>query len=328
MAEAEFTQSGGHAGEAQAAAALAIRLPPGEGDRQSGPGKYSAPVPAPAQPALSPHPVLQATGVALLLLAVVVLGLAAFLYGLSGVQEARSQSILYTQLQGELANQVAPLGPGTTAHPTPPGMPMAILDIPAIGVKDMVVVQGTSAQNLMLGPGHRPDTPLPGQPGVSMVYGRRATFGAPFAAISSLRTGDTIKAITSQGASVYTVTAVAGPNQAVQDPNPDRLVLLTAASAEVPTYYIQVDARLTSALKPSPGVASSIDATELPLAGDSSALAMAMLWGLALAVVAVCGTIAALRWSPWGAYLAAAPLALAILWNLYQYLAALLPNVY
>ena len=45
-------------------------------------------------------------------------------------------------------------------------------------------------------------------------------------------------------------------------------------------------------------------------------------------IISVAGTVAAARWSPRLAYLAAAPLVLAVLWNLYQSLAALLPNVY
>ena len=45
-------------------------------------------------------------------------------------------------------------------------------------------------------------------------------------------------------------------------------------------------------------------------------------------LVSVGATVAAARWTPWPAYLAAAPLVLIVLWNLYQSLAALLPNVY
>ena len=69
-------------------------------------------------------------------------------------------------------------------------------------------------------------------------------------------------------------------------------------------------------------------ATELPLANDSSTLAMTMVWSLALALVAAIGTVAATRWSPWAAYLAMVPLAIAVLWILYENLAALLPNLY
>jgi len=52
------------------------------------------------------------------------------------------------------------------------------------------------------------------------------------------------------------------------------------------------------------------------------------MWSLALVLIAAIGTVAAIRWSPWAAYLAGVPLALAALWNLYESLAALLPNLY
>jgi sortase A len=71
-----------------------------------------------------------------------------------------------------------------------------------------------------------------------------------------------------------------------------------------------------------------ISAPELPLAGDSGALGLIMGWALAFALVSAVGTVAATRWSRWPAYLVAAPVLLAVLWNLYQGLATLLPNVY
>jgi sortase A len=268
------------------------------------------------------RPVLHGTGVGLLLLAFVVLGSAGYLYGLSAVQEARDQSILYTRLQVELANQVAPLGPAT------PGAPVAILDIPSIGVRNLVVVEGTSPENLTLGPGHLRSSVLPGQGGVSEIFGRRATFGAPFARLAALRRGDIIRVITGQGVSIYTVAAVGGSTRVIRDPAPNRLDLVTASSPVIPAFFLDVDARLTSSPHPGPGAASVITAPELVLAGDTGALGLTMAWGLALALVSAGGTIAASRWSPWPAYLAAAPLLLAVLWNLYQSLAVLLPNVY
>ena len=59
-----------------------------------------------------------------------------------------------------------------------------------------------------------------------------------------------------------------------------------------------------------------------------SHLGLIMAWALALALVSAAGTIAVTRWSRWPAYLVTAPLLLAVLWNLYQALSALLPNVY
>jgi sortase A len=180
----------------------------------------------------------------------------------------------------------------------------------------------------MVGPGHRRDSPLPGQPGVVQIYGRRATFGAPFSRLDELRPGDTITAITGQGTSTYTVSAAAPSNLIIKDPAPDRMFLLTASSAAIPSYYYQVDADLTSSVRPSPGTATSIYSSELPLANDSSTLAMTMVWSLALVLVAAIGTIAVTKWSPWAAYLVTVPLAMVVLWNLYENLAALLPNLY
>ena len=305
---------------------LARPGPAGTG-ASGGPG--AAPAPAPAAPLASVapapgprRPILQSVGAGLLLLAFIALGLAGYLYGLSGVQEARAQTTLYTRLQYELANQLAPLGP------TAPGSPVAVLDIPAIGIRDMVVVQGTSPENMTLGPGHLRDTPYPGQAGVSEIFGRRATFGAPFARLADLRPGDLIETITGQGRSTYRVAALADSRIRIEDPAPNRLVLLTASSPFIPSYYTEVDARLVSAARPGPAVVHVLNAPELVLAGDTGALVLTTLWAVALVIVAAAGTFAAGRWSPWAAYLAAGPVALAVLWNLYQSLSALLPNVY
>jgi LPXTG-site transpeptidase (sortase) family protein len=333
--------------EAARSEAAPSEAAPSEAGSAVVPAQRAAPiVPAEVEPKPQKGPapqglreqVLRGTGVALLLLSVFVLGFAAYLYGLSGVQEARSQSVLYQQLQVELANQVAPLGSAATTAAAPaasagislaaPGAPVAILRIPAIGVRDMVVVEGTSPEDLTLGPGHMRDSPLPGQAGVSEILGRVSTFGAPFARLAQLQSGDVIQVVTGQGTSTYRVAAIGNSSYVVNDPAPNRLVLLTASSPTVPTYYIDVDARLTSQVQNGPAVPQVISAPELPLAGDGGALGLIMAWGLALALVAAGGTVAAARWSPWPAYLAAAPVLLAVLWNLYQGLAALLPNVY
>jgi LPXTG-site transpeptidase (sortase) family protein len=205
---------------------------------------------------------------------------------------------------------------------------VAVLDIPAIGIRDMVVVQGTSPENMTLGPGHLRDTPMPGQAGVSEIFGRRATFGAPFARLGSLRPGDVIVTITGQGRSVYRVAALGSSQVRIDDPEPNRLLLVTASSPVVPSYYIEVDARLVSVTRPGPPVVRVLNAPELALAGDDGALVLTFIWGVALAVVSAVGTFAALRWSLWAAYLAAVPLAIAVLWCLYQSLSCLLPNLY
>jgi sortase A len=289
------------------------------------PGRPAGPPPQPSrQPGQQPgqQSNAHAAGVGLILLGVFLLGFLAYLYGISSVQEARAQSNAYATLRGELSLQVAPLAATT------PGVAVAILNIPAIGIKNMIVVEGTSPENLELGPGHVRSTPLPGENGVAEIFGRRATFGAPFGRLGELRRGDKLTVITGQGRAAYTVVARGDSSHLVKDPAPNRLLLLTACSAAVPTTYCYLDAELTSAPQQDPGGRPPISAAEAPLSGDSSVLVLTLVWGLALVIISVAGTVAAARWSPWLAYLAAAPLAIAVLWNLYQSLAALLPNVY
>jgi sortase A len=76
--------------------------------------------------------------------------------------------------------------------------------IPAIGVSEYVV-EGTDADNLRKGPGHYPDTPLPGQHGTSAIAGHRTTYGAPFRKLDKLKKGDRIVAELPYGTFVYRV---------------------------------------------------------------------------------------------------------------------------
>jgi sortase A len=260
--------------------------------------------------------------VSLLLLTLLIAGFIGYLLGGSDIQEANVQHGLYTKLAYDLGQDTGPLGP------TKPGAPLALLDIPTIGIRHMVVVEGTSPENLTLGPGHLRNTPLPGQLGLSVIYGRRETFGGPFARLDQLRLGDKIITITQQGTSVYKVAAIGDSQHPVKDPTLNRLVLLTANSPYVPAYYLEVDADLTTKANNGYVQFPAIGPSELALAGDSGSLVLTMTWGLALALVAVGCGYAAARWSPWAVYLVAAPAVVAILWNLYESLAALLPNIF
>jgi sortase A len=76
--------------------------------------------------------------------------------------------------------------------------------IPAIGVSEYVV-EGTDAENLRKGPGHYPDTPLPGQRGTSAIAGHRTTYGAPFRHLDELERGDRIVVELPYGTFVYRV---------------------------------------------------------------------------------------------------------------------------
>jgi sortase A len=54
------------------------------------------------------------------------------------------------------------------------------------------IVEGTRTKDLRKGPGHYPDTPLPGERGTVGVAGHRTTHGAPFRKIDKLKQGDRV----------------------------------------------------------------------------------------------------------------------------------------
>jgi sortase A len=280
--------------------------------------------------------VVRAIGVSLTLLALLILGFVSYLYVLSGVQEARSQTELYARMQGELGQGIAPTGPVIPGHPvTPaslaavPGDPIALLDIPAIHLKNVVIVEGTSPETMALGPGHLRDTPFPGQGGISVVFGRRATFGAPFADVPQLKKGDLVTTVTSQGPARYEVIAVSDSSKPVPFSEiPNQLLLLTADSQIAPVHYIEVEAKLLSSPQPESGYVPLVGPSEVALGRDPYALIPAMAWAIALAAAALVGSLLAARWSRWGAWIVTIPVIIAIVWNLYESLAALLPNLY
>lgn len=114
--------------------------------------------------------------------------------------------------------------------PVPEGEPTARILIPKIGV-DKIVVEGVSLRDLKKGPGHYPDTPLPGQKGNAAIAGHRTTYGAPFHRIDELVAGDEINVETVQGKFRYVVTEqlIVSPTQVeVLDDKGDNRLTLTA----------------------------------------------------------------------------------------------------
>jgi sortase A len=79
--------------------------------------------------------------------------------------------------------------------------------IPAIGVSEYVV-EGTDSDNLRKGPGHYPDTPLPGQRGTVAIAGHRTTYGAPFRKLNDVKPGDRIVFELPYGTFVYRVDKI------------------------------------------------------------------------------------------------------------------------
>lgn len=289
--------------------------------------EVAAPAPAAPPPVAAASPargggVSRVVGASLSLTALLVGGFLAYLYGVSALAEQRGQQVMYGAFAAQLSQAVAPVGPATD------GKPVAILDIPRLGLRGAVVVEGTSGQDLTRGPGHRRDTVLPGQAGVSVLYGRTATFGAPFADLSRLRPGDGIAVTTGQGRATYVVKARGDGGHPPRDSATNRLVLTTANSGWIPTGTVSVSADLRTTSQPSPGGLPAITTTERGLAGDPDALVPLVLWGQALLLSVIAATVLTQRWSRWPAYLSLAPVVLAATWNVYENAAALLPNLY
>ena len=106
-----------------------------------------------------------------------------------------------------------PVAPTTTLAPVlPPAKPIpaaeeavARLEIPRMGL-NRIVVEGATADALTKGPGHFPETPLPGQLGNAAIAGHRTTHLHPFFDIDKLQPGDEIIVTTLNGRYVYHVT--------------------------------------------------------------------------------------------------------------------------
>jgi sortase A len=96
--------------------------------------------------------------------------------------------------------------------PILPGQAIAKLEIPRIdkaGDQALYVLPGVDYKTLHDGPGHYPDTPLPGQLGNAAIAGHRSTSGAPFADVDQLADGDEIVVTMLTGDRfVYVVTDV------------------------------------------------------------------------------------------------------------------------
>jgi sortase A len=118
-------------------------------------------------------------------------------------------------------------------EPTPPDHePFAIIRIPTIErlSTGWAVVRGVSVRDLRNGAGHMPKTPLPGQPGNSVISGHRTTYGAPFHELDELVPGDRIEVETAIGIHVYEVreTLIVRPTEVwVADDRPGAWLTLT-----------------------------------------------------------------------------------------------------
>lgn len=288
----------------------------------------------------------QLTGQVLGIVAMLALSFLVELTVLGNLRHDRDQAQLAELFRNELAQAsgvpVAPVGPFDDAgKPVAAGAPVALLEIPKLGLRE-VVGEGTSSGTTMSGPGHRRDTPLPGQVGISVIAGRRATYGGPFGSIDQLRAGDPITVTTGQGKQSFTVLDVrhAGdPVPPVLSRGQGELTLVTTALpvkalpflplALQPTDVLRVDAALTSAAQPRPAQLSSqaVPPADALMAGDRSALLGAVGWAVLLVAAGVATVWVRFRTGWWQAWVIGLPVLVTLGLTLADQIAALLPNL-
>ncbi len=257
--------------------------------------------------------------------AFLIVAFALFLFVASGLIAQRDQVVLERTMRDQLARAVAPIGGNIRV-----GSPVAVLEIPALDIRQ-IVAEGSTPEVTKSGAGHVRATPMPGQPGNSVVMARRSTFGAPFRHIDSLIKGDIIRVVTGQGRSQYRVTGVervpAGdPSLFATSSRAGVLSLVTADDALTPSGYSVTRARLVTPAFQSTRHARTISATETGLVGQGGGLTALAVALLLLALIGAGTTWLFLSWRPWSAYLVAAPVILAGIWLVSNLASGILPS--
>jgi len=254
---------------------------------------------------------------------VAVLAFLVFALWLSGLAHARSQVGLQRRFRAELSSDRAPIGGAI-----PAGAPVAIIQIPSLGMYE-AVVEGTRSGQLRDGPGHLVGTSLPGQPGNAVLAGRRMLYGGPFRRLSALHPGDSIDVTTGQGHAVYRVTNVtdlaSSDGSFAQYHNDNRLTLFTSGSRWTASSRLVVSAALVGQAFPATPLKRTLDPEGLGLTGERDATAYTLVWLELLAVVALITVYAASRWPAITTWIVCTPVVAMALWLFFENAVRLLP---
>ncbi|MCG2620351.1 sortase [Arthrobacter sp. I2-34] len=267
----------------------------------------------------APAPWRTVTALALLMLAVVIIGQVLNIVLVSSLQHANAQTRLYDELRLSLSEGSAPLAPvDAEGRPVVPGTPLALLTIDSLGIRE-VVVEGTAAGQTMLGVGHRRDTPLPGQPGTSVLMGRSGAYGGVFRNLDKLAPGSRFNVVTGQGTAEYEVIGlrragdIAPPALAADE---GRLTLTTAAGVPyLPDDVLRADAKLVSKPFARAGQAfapGSLPEAERALGQDTGNLSTTALTLQLLILSVAAGLWAWFRWGKREAWLVFLPVLAAV----------------
>ncbi|MGV3757941.1 MAG: class E sortase [Actinomycetota bacterium] len=222
-------------------------------------------------------------------------------------------------------------------EPVPDGEATARIVIPEIGV-DKIVVEGVSLRVLKKGPGHFPETPLPGQEGNAAIAGHRTTYGAPFNRIDELEPGDEITVETVQGEFRYLVSEqlIVSPTQVdvLEDKGDDRLTLIACHPKYSARQRIVVVAQLAPEVEPLPVPTRPVDddapepapTTIDDLDGEGASALPAILLGVLCAVIWLLAWLLGRAWRRWPAYALGLPFFLVALFFFFEEFSRLLPS--
>jgi sortase A len=270
------------------------------------------------------------------LIVVVVMSISLLLHlgFVSSLQQRAAQGRAYSSFRAELARGTAPIGPADAdGVELEMGRPVAYVEIRAIGL-EAVVGEGTSAEVLFDGLGHRRDTPLPGQVGTSVVFGRRAAYGGPFDRISELTADDKITVTTGQGAFEYRVIGLrreGDPAPTAPAAGTSRLMLVTAAGpAFLPNGVLRVDTELVGQAVIGPARAmttAGLPTEERAMENQTDTLWALALWLQGLILLSVGVIWGWLRWGRAQAWIVFTPALALVGMSAASEVAKLMPNL-
>ena len=171
---------------------------------------------------------------------------------ISSLMAGREQSQLGDELDGRPTPAADSVGDlrrlaAQEARRIRTGDPIGRITMPSLD-RSYVMVHGDDQPSLRKGPGHYPDTPLPGQGGTVAIAGHRTTSLAPFRTIDDLRPGDPIVLSMTYGRFTYRVqrTRIVKPTNlgVKRDIGYEQVILTACHPLYSAKYRIIVFARL------------------------------------------------------------------------------------